>query len=71
MCGKKGHFKRDCSERKEQKSSSSAYVVEEKEFPMILSASIHDTKEECVLDSGCTFHITPKREVLFDLEEFE
>ncbi|KAF8077390.1 hypothetical protein N665_1041s0005 [Sinapis alba] len=38
---------------------------------MILTASVQDTKEEWVLDSGCTFHITPNKEVLFDLEEFE
>ena len=71
MCGKEGHFKRDCPERKEQKSSSAANIVEENEFPMILNASMQDTQEEWVLDSGCTFHITPNREVLFDLEEFE
>ena len=36
---------------------------------MILTASVHDTKSEWVLDSGCTFHITPNREVLFEFVE--
>ena len=71
VCGKEGHFKRDCPERKDQRASSSANVAQEKEFPMILTASMQDTKDEWVLDLGCTFHITPNKEVLFDLEEFE
>lgn len=32
---------------------------------------MQDKKEEWVLDFGCMFHITPNRDVLFDLEEFE
>lgn len=71
VCGKEGHFKRDCPERKHQRATSSANVAQEKEYPMILTASVQDTKQEWVLDSGCTFHITPNKEVLFDLEEFD
>ena len=35
----------------------------------MLTASIHDSRKEWVLDSGCTFHITPDKDVLFDLQE--
>ncbi|KAF8080959.1 hypothetical protein N665_0912s0002 [Sinapis alba] len=38
---------------------------------MILTVSVQETKYEWVLDSGCTFHITPNKHVMFDLEELE
>ena len=34
-------------------------------------ASQQATKHEWVLDSGCKFHITPNKDVLFDLEDIE
>ena len=37
--------------------------------PLVLTASTHDSRKEWVLDSGCTFHITPDKSVLFDLQE--
>ena len=37
----------------------------------MLTVSTKDSKEEWVMDSGCSFHITPNKDVLFDLEEFE
>lgn len=60
VCGKEGHFKRDCPNKKD-KSYETANVAQEKEQPMILTASVQATKDEWVLDSGCTFHITPKK----------
>lgn len=39
--------------------------------PIVLTVSVHDTKEECILESGCSFHITPQRNVLFDFKELE
>lgn len=36
-----------------------------------LTASLLAKGDEWVLDSGCTFHITPRREVLSQFEEFE
>ena len=38
---------------------------------MILTASEKDPKSEWVMDSGCTFHITPDRDVLFDFKEID
>ena len=37
----------------------------------MLTVSTNGSKEEWVMDSGCSFHITPNKDVLFDLEEFE
>lgn len=38
---------------------------------MILTASTVSTEDKWVLDSGCTFHITPDKGSLFNLEEFD
>lgn len=65
-----GHFKHDCPKRKD-KNYETTNVAHEKEHPMILTASVQETKDEWVLDSGCSFHITPTKHVLFDLEELE
>lgn len=45
FCGRKCHFKRDCPERKEGNKQQTANVVENKE-PMILIASVHDTRDQ-------------------------
>lgn len=37
---------------------------------MILIANTHETRDEWVMDSGATFHITPEKDALFDLKEF-
>ena len=70
ICGKNGHWKRECPERSERSNSeplvNSVHGVRQ---PMVLTASPTDTKGDWILDSGCTFHITPNRELLFDLEE--
>lgn len=53
-------------------NSSSVNVADAKGFkkePLILAASIQDTRDEWVLDSGASFHITPNKEVLFDLKQ--
>lgn len=39
--------------------------------PLILTASPQDINGEWVLDSSCSFHITPDKESLFDLREFD
>ena len=75
VCGAEGHWKRDCPERKKgsshQRSSNSANVAANLPGPMALTASLFVSEEEWVLDSGCTFHITPRKEILTDLVEFE
>ncbi|CAA7021882.1 unnamed protein product [Microthlaspi erraticum] len=70
-CGEEGHYKKDCPEQKNGKQSNSANVAHEKEQPMILTASIQGNVKEWVMDSGCTFHITPDRDALFDFKEVD
>lgn len=70
VCGSEGHFKRDCPERKDGNKQQNANVAQRQE-PMILTASVHDTRDQWVLDSGCTFHITPDKDALFDFEEVD
>ncbi|WZZ59084.1 hypothetical protein YC2023_059191 [Brassica napus] len=71
ICGKEGHFKKDCPEKKNGRAADSANVAQEKEFLMILTASEKDPKSEWAMDSGCTFHITPDRDALFDFKEID
>ena len=56
---------------KERRSSNSANVAANLPGPMALTDSLFVSEEEWVLDSGCTFHITPRKEILTDLVEFE
>jgi len=53
------------------KPSSSANIATEPKQPLVLTASPQDTKEEWVMDSGCSFHITLDKDSLFDLQEFD
>ena len=39
--------------------------------PIALTTSLLVSKDEWVLDSGCTFHITQRRELLTEFKEFE
>lgn len=51
--------------------NESANVVYEVPQPMALTVSTDYNKDEWVLDSGCTFHITPDKNWLFDLKDFK
>lgn len=75
VCGSDTHWKRDCPERKHNsehsKSGNSANVVQNLPGPLVLTASLYVSEDEWVLDSGCTFDITPRRELLTDFVEQE
>lgn len=75
VCGSESHWKRDCPERKkgfqQLKQQEGANIAAKLPGPTTLTASLVVSEDEWVLDSGCTFHITPRREVLSDFEEFE
>lgn len=75
VCGSDSHWKRDCPERKHAPTSSkagnSANVVSSLPGPLILTASLVASNEEWVMDSGCTFHITPRKDLLSEMVEFE
>ncbi|CAA0834067.1 Probable prolyl 4-hydroxylase 11 [Striga hermonthica] len=68
-CKEQGHFKRDCPKWKKQTadmSSKSANVVQNEEFDCsdgdMLSISTAQYDDAWILDSRCSYHITPNRE---------
>ncbi|KAG8473502.1 hypothetical protein CXB51_035665 [Gossypium anomalum] len=77
FCKKKGHIKFECyklqnkikreaanQKGKQPENSSEADVVEDYSDGELLVASVNDSKvsEEWILDSGCTFHMSPNRD---------
>ncbi|KAG8499034.1 hypothetical protein CXB51_005442 [Gossypium anomalum] len=77
FCKKKGHIKSECyklqnkikreaanQEGKQPENSGEADVVEDYSDGELLVASVNDSKvsEEWILDSGCTFHMSPNRD---------
>lgn len=72
VCGAEGHFKRECPKRnnnnntlKAEASVGKAHVDE----PVMLTASGTSNREGWVLDSGCSYHMTFRRDLMFDVEE--
>ncbi|KAG8482499.1 hypothetical protein CXB51_024054 [Gossypium anomalum] len=77
FCKKKGHIKSECyklqnkikreaanQKGKQPENSGKADVVEDYSDGELLVASVNDSKvsEEWILDSGCTFHMSPNRD---------
>ncbi|KAG8485563.1 hypothetical protein CXB51_018918 [Gossypium anomalum] len=77
FCKKKGHIKSECyklqnkikreaanQKGKQPENSGEADVVEDYSDGELLVASVNDSKvnEEGILDSGCTFHMSPNRD---------
>ncbi|KAG8472381.1 hypothetical protein CXB51_035329 [Gossypium anomalum] len=77
FCKKKGHIKSECyklqnkikreaanQKEKQPENSGEADVVEDYSDGELLVASVNDSKvsEEWILDSGCTFHMSPNRD---------
>ncbi|KAG8479138.1 hypothetical protein CXB51_029778 [Gossypium anomalum] len=77
FCKKKGHIKFECyklqnkikreaanQKGKQPENSGEADVVEDYSDGELLVASVNDSKvsEEWILDSGCTFHMSPNRD---------
>jgi len=71
ICRREGHWKRECPEKSSNKPSSSANIAVEPKQPLVLTTSPQYTKEESVVDSGCSFHITPNKDSPFGLQEFD
>ncbi|KAG7535610.1 hypothetical protein ISN45_Aa08g030180 [Arabidopsis thaliana x Arabidopsis arenosa] len=68
--GEEGHWKRECPKKNTNKPSSSANVATKPHQPLVLTASTQDQGKEWIMDSGCSFHLTPNKEILSDLKEF-
>ncbi|KAG8474742.1 hypothetical protein CXB51_031399 [Gossypium anomalum] len=77
FCKKKGHIKSECyklqnkikgeaanQKGKQPENSGEADVVEDYSDGELLVASVNESKvsEEWILDSGCTFHMSPNRD---------
>ena len=85
-CKKTGHMRRDCNKRKKDLSkkkgkkpagaenveaNDTANVSEGYDSADVLSISSNDPRDEWVLDSGATFHMTSRKDWLFDLKDTE
>ena len=64
-CRESGHWKRDCPKKANKDflaaivhngSSSESYLV------LAIGKQLHQHFEQCVLDSGCSYHICPHRD---------
>lgn len=75
VCGSDSHWKRDCPERKKggfsSKPQGSANVTASTSTFIALTSSLIASGDQWVMDSGCTFHITPRKELLSEFVEFE
>lgn len=76
MFHKEVHFKWDCPERKmfqekNQESGDASVVSEWYDSADVLLATINETYKGWVLESGCSFHMSPNQDWLHDLNETE
>ena len=85
ICGKEGHFKKQCykwlernkdkSQSSDKRESSIAKGQEKKDPAMVLMAESEtlvvtgSNAEEWVLDTGCSFHMTPRRDWFIEFKE--
>ncbi|CAA7043751.1 unnamed protein product [Microthlaspi erraticum] len=83
ICGKEGHFKKQCYkwlEKNKEKSHSqdngeSALARDDaKDLVGLVACEVNlmrgnNEKEEWILDTGCSFHMTPRRDMFIDFKE--
>ena len=72
-CKKEGHLKKDCYARKRSMESDndgeSAVIIERLETGDVLNVSLDNSREEWVTDSGCTHHMTCRRDWFVEFSE--
>ncbi|KAE8725588.1 hypothetical protein F3Y22_tig00008386pilonHSYRG00069 [Hibiscus syriacus] len=73
FCHEKGHWKKDCPKlKKKGKVAPDACVAEhdahDSDISLVASSTIFHS-DECILDSGCTYHMSPNQEWFSDLVE--
>lgn len=76
-CKKEGHFIKECPERKKKNNgkyndeSDIAVVADGYESAEVLSISTEKHSEEWILESGCSFHMTPNLEWFSSYKEID
>lgn len=78
-CHKEGHFKRDCPDRKKWQDEKNgehekATVVSDSEgyeSSDVLVVSTRSSEMEWILDSGCSFHMSPHKEWFHNFKKCE
>ncbi|KAF5775409.1 putative RNA-directed DNA polymerase [Helianthus annuus] len=81
VCNSEKHLKKDCPEWKRKKTESSSsksytsHSVQEDssdgyDSADVLSVTWDEVKKHWVMDSGCSFHMTPRREYFKDLKMY-
>ena len=72
-CKKEGHLKKDCYARKKKMESEddgkAAVMVDKMQEIDALTISDQDPRDKWVIDSGCSYHITSRREWFSEFTE--
>ncbi|KAL0430143.1 UNVERIFIED_CONTAM: Retrovirus-related Pol polyprotein from transposon TNT 1-94 [Sesamum radiatum] len=68
-CGGRGHFIKDCNKPKRKNQNEFANAVEENNGEVYMICNVNAVNSsvnmnEWLVDSGCTFHMTPFKEIL-------
>ncbi|KAL0315727.1 UNVERIFIED_CONTAM: hypothetical protein Sradi_5450900, partial [Sesamum radiatum] len=68
-CGGRGHFIKECKKPRKNEPKDTANVAEESSDEVYMLCDVNSAKSslsmnEWLLDSGCTFHMTPFKEIL-------
>ena len=77
-CHKEGHLRRNCPARKKESGKSedsgildSVNLSNGFDTADVLSVSSDDPKDQWILDSGCSFHMTPRKDWLLNYSDLE
>ncbi|GJV29336.1 retrovirus-related pol polyprotein from transposon TNT 1-94 [Tanacetum coccineum] len=78
ICQSEDHLKRNCTKnnrkkstgyaKKDEQPSSSGSTYDDSEVIMVMSAQAQDLLD-LIMDSGCSYHVTPRLDILFDFLE--
>ena len=82
ICGKEGHYKKQCykwlerNKHRNQSERGESSLVKDDAHDLVglIAAELNitqstDDSEEWILDTGCSFHMTPRKELFVELQE--